>query len=200
MSIMCTQVTASMLLGYVFMQAVLLPTYNVRSYETWLIAVVGTLAILISFHEISDHNWEAHVTSVTMLLAWTELMFLIGRFPRWGNYALMFYTVLQNVLRVLLAFVCIVIGFALSFFVQFGRNGHSPLFGDPWKAFVKTMVMMTGEYEYKDIFEGNVTDLEAHRNGSTRGDVSDTKCYVTAKVHNLVTTVSRIHCKKLCVK
>lgn len=84
--------------------------------------------------------------SFVLLLAWTELMLLIGRFPTWGNYALMFYTVLRNVLKVMLTFVFIVIGFTLSFYVQFNKN---QLFNDPWKAFVKTIVMMAGEFDYQ---------------------------------------------------
>ncbi|KAF4524278.1 hypothetical protein B566_EDAN012041 [Ephemera danica] len=135
----------------------------------------GTSSLLLVHTLLQDqqeHKWEPHVTSVTMLLAWTELMLLVGRFPRWGNYALMFYTVLQNVLRVLLAFVCIVVGFALSFFVQFGKNGSSPLFGNPWRAFVKTMVMMTGEYEYKELFESNSTDFAGNNSTDFAGNNS----------------------------
>lgn len=84
--------------------------------------------------------------AIVLLLAWTELMLLIGRFPTWGNYALMFYTVLRNVLKVMLTFVFIVIGFSLSFYVQFS---NSPSFSDPWKSFVKTIVMMVGEFDYQ---------------------------------------------------
>lgn len=45
-------------------------------------------------------NWVLHTMSVAVLLAWTELMLLIGRFPTYGYYALMFAAVLQNVVKV----------------------------------------------------------------------------------------------------
>ena len=44
--------------------------------------------------------WVLHVMSFAILLAWTELMLLMGRFPTCGYYALMFYHVLQNVIKV----------------------------------------------------------------------------------------------------
>lgn len=49
----------------------------------------------------------------------------------------------------LLAFLCLVIGFALSFSIQFRSYEH---FADPWRALVKTTVMMMGEFEYADLF------------------------------------------------
>jgi transient receptor potential cation channel subfamily A member 1 len=81
---------------------------------------------------------------------------LIGRFPTWGNYALMFYTVLRNVLKVMVTFVFIVIGFTLSFYVQFHDNA---LFDDPWKSFIKTIVMMAGEFEYKASLFLNISSI-----------------------------------------
>jgi hypothetical protein len=47
-------------------------------------------------------NWVLHVSSIAILLSWTELMLLIGRLPTYGYYALMFSAVLQNVIRVIL--------------------------------------------------------------------------------------------------
>lgn len=48
-----------------------------------------------------------------------------------------------------MAFLCLVIGFSLSFSIQF----HSfDQFKDPWRALVKTTVMMMGEFEYADLF------------------------------------------------
>jgi transient receptor potential cation channel subfamily A protein 1 len=46
--------------------------------------------------------------------------------------------------------VCLVIGFALSFSIQFY---HHHDFTDPWKALVKTVAMMIGEFDYGTIFD-----------------------------------------------
>ncbi|XP_072375796.1 uncharacterized protein, partial [Diabrotica undecimpunctata] len=46
-------------------------------------------------------NWVLHITSISILMAWIELMLLIGRLPSLGYYALMFSAVLQNVVKVI---------------------------------------------------------------------------------------------------
>lgn len=51
--------------------------------------------------------------------------------------------------QVLLAFVCLIVGFAFSFAVLFHGNDQ---FRNSWRAVVKTVVMMMGEYEYGALF------------------------------------------------
>lgn len=70
----------------------------------------------------------------------------------------MFHKVLKNFLfQVLLAFICLVIGFALSFSIQFYNYEQ---FKDPWRALVKTTVMMMGEFEYADLFADKTMESE----------------------------------------
>lgn len=53
-------------------------------------------------------------------------------------------------LQILLTFAFLIIGFALSFMIQF----HSQIpFESPWAALVKTMVMMTSEFDYVALFD-----------------------------------------------
>lgn len=51
--------------------------------------------------------------------------------------------------QVLLAFGYLIVGFALSFAVLFHGNDQ---FRDFWRAVVRTVVMMMGEYEYEELF------------------------------------------------
>lgn len=51
--------------------------------------------------------------------------------------------------QVLLAFVCLIVGFAFSFAVLFHGNDQ---FRNLWRAVVKIVVMMMGEYEHSDLF------------------------------------------------
>lgn len=51
--------------------------------------------------------------------------------------------------QVLLAFGYLIVGFALSFAVLFHGNDQ---FRDLWRAVVRTVVMMMGEYEYEELF------------------------------------------------
>ncbi|XP_075985430.1 transient receptor potential cation channel subfamily A member 1-like [Anticarsia gemmatalis] len=83
--------------------------------------------------------------TVAVLLSWLEMMFLLSRLPRWGYYVLMFGKVATKVIKVLLTFGFLIIGFSLCFMIQFRAK---PPFEGPWASITKTLVMMTSEYDY----------------------------------------------------
>ncbi|XP_033362264.1 transient receptor potential channel pyrexia-like isoform X1 [Bombus vosnesenskii] len=148
-------------------QVLMVPRYYLRQYETWLSFTCAAISLTISMgnayrseitassgeKELHDARqplqWMLHSISLAILLAWMQMMLLIGRLPMCGYYALMFSTVLKNILKVLLAFVCLIVGFAFSFAVLFHGNDQ---FRNSWRAVVKTVVMMMGEYEYGALF------------------------------------------------
>ncbi|CAK1590891.1 unnamed protein product [Parnassius mnemosyne] len=122
--------------------------------ETWVkfgsigLATILPPAILIT--PWLSAEWLRHVATLALLLSWLELMFLLSRFPNGGYYVLMFGKVASNVIRILFTFAFLIIGFTLSFMIQF----HSQIpFEDPWAAFVKTMVMLTSEFDYEALFD-----------------------------------------------
>lgn len=122
--------------------------------ETWvkfgslgLAVILPYSVVVVSVHEA---DWPRHVATVALLLSWLEMMFLLSRFPNWGYYVLMFGKVASNVVKILLTFAFLVIGFALSFMIQF--RSQMPFEG-PWAALVKTIVMMTSEFDYAALFD-----------------------------------------------
>lgn len=64
-------------------------------------------------------KWQHHVAGIVILLVWVELMMLVGRFPIFGVYVQMFTKVAVNFGKFLLAYICLLIGFGLSFTVLF---------------------------------------------------------------------------------
>ncbi|XP_045513492.1 transient receptor potential channel pyrexia-like [Pieris brassicae] len=131
---------------------------NIRSkryfseMETWIkfgsICLAVILPLSINLAETAD--WPRHIATLALLFSWIELMFLLSRFPSWGYYVLMFGKVAINVIKILLTFVFIIVGFSLSFMIQF----HTQIpFESPWAAFVKTVVMMTSEFDYQSLFD-----------------------------------------------
>ncbi|CAK1543482.1 unnamed protein product [Leptosia nina] len=120
--------------------------------ETWIKfgSVVFATILPISVELSTEAEWSRHIATLALLLSWIELMFLLSRFPNWGYYVLMFGKVASNVIKILLTFAFLVIGFSLSFMIQF----HSKIpFESPWASFVKTMVMMTSEFDYEALFD-----------------------------------------------
>ncbi|KAK9870822.1 hypothetical protein WA026_009784 [Henosepilachna vigintioctopunctata] len=127
-----------------------------------LIAAIVVVVLGEYFGRLKDADakgpdWMLQVLSFLLLFTWIELMSLLGRLPALGYYAIMFMSVLKNVLKVLSIFICLLLGFALSFSIQFH---HSPEFSNPWKALVKTTVMMAGEFEYTDLFKSHSWENE----------------------------------------
>lgn len=93
-------------------------------------------------------DWEHHVAAIVIFLVWLELMMLVGRFPIFGLYVQMLTKVAVNFGKFLMAYCCLLIAFSLSFGVLFSNY---PAFKVPW-AFFKTIMMMSGELEFEDIF------------------------------------------------
>ncbi|XP_046384838.1 uncharacterized protein LOC124155166 [Ischnura elegans] len=116
-----------------------------------------------SYAELAP-SWIVNITAMAVFLAWFELMLMVGRFPKWAAQALLFQPVVKNVFQILITYGCLIVGFAFCFFVLF-RGSDPDGFGDPWRAFIKTLVMMTGEYDYNDIF-GNHTSAETKKQWS----------------------------------
>ncbi|XP_069993413.1 transient receptor potential channel pyrexia [Penaeus vannamei] len=115
--------------------------------------IILTLTITISSYVRHDtRNWEHHLAAVVILLTWAELLSLIGRFPLFGVYIHMFTHVTKNFAKFLCAYACLLTAFSLSFGVLF-PNQES--FGKYGYRLIKTMVMMTGEIEYNDLFYGD---------------------------------------------
>ncbi|XP_054280637.1 transient receptor potential channel pyrexia-like [Macrosteles quadrilineatus] len=158
--------SSCVLLVYAATELVMMGRQRLRQFESWLTLANCFLSLLITLCTPGGFDfsasvkepmpyWVRHIASIVTLLSWGALMSLIGRFPSWGYYALMFSVVLQNVMKVFLTFICLVIGFALSFSVQFPQDLE---FSNPWLSLVRTTVMMTGEYDYNSLFGGNKTE------------------------------------------
>ncbi|KAL1138915.1 hypothetical protein AAG570_008977 [Ranatra chinensis] len=123
--------------------------YYLRDYESgvkWFV-FLGTWAVGIMN---PGGEWARFAAAVTVLLAWTELLFLLSRCPSWGFYALMFSKVAKNVLS---TFTFIIVGFAFSFMIL-NENLKEP-FHNFWHAIVKVLIMMI-EPDYGDTFENTL--------------------------------------------
>lgn len=125
-----------------------------ENWLQWLIIVCVFLCVYPINNDIIDiretvKSWQHHVAAVGIFLTWLELMMIVGRFPIFGLYVQMFTTVAYNFSKFLCAYLCLLIGFGLSFGVLFAN--YSAFKSLHW-GLLKTLIMMSGELEFEDIF------------------------------------------------
>ncbi|XP_066901271.1 transient receptor potential channel pyrexia isoform X2 [Halyomorpha halys] len=125
-----------------------LKRYYILDSESWVKwSVIISACILEALNP--KLYWIHYLASVTVLLSWIELLFLISRWPTWGFYVLMFSRVASKVIKVLITFAFLMIGFAFAFQILFEA---SIPFRNILEALVKVIVMMT-EFDYESMFE-----------------------------------------------
>ncbi|XP_061725616.1 transient receptor potential channel pyrexia-like isoform X2 [Cydia pomonella] len=131
--------------------------------EAWMRLTVLILAASIPpavgcIAEPDSLTLPRHVTCLVLLLAWLEAPRLMSRFSGWGYYA--FERAAINLSKILLMAICFVSAFATCFMIYYQSK---PPFNSPYAAFLKTLVMMTSEFDYQDLFNENRTELAGAR-------------------------------------
>ncbi|XP_063377304.1 transient receptor potential channel pyrexia-like isoform X1 [Cydia fagiglandana] len=121
------------------------------SLESWvkLTGLILAAILPLTVHFVEMAAWQRHVACAALLLVWLQAMFLLSRFPGWGYYVLMFGKVAINMFKVFITSICLVVGFAFCFMIQFQSE---PPFDGPISAVVKTLIMMSSEFDYEDLF------------------------------------------------
>ncbi|XP_046397489.1 transient receptor potential cation channel protein painless-like [Ischnura elegans] len=112
----------------------------------------------------TDKYSLAQVSSLTLLLMWIELALILGQHPRFITYLIMFKTVAVNFFFFISTYFMIVLAFSFSFYILFHdvdyelqRRYASRLgapvryFASPWMTFIKTCLMMLGEFELSSL-------------------------------------------------
>ncbi|KAH1006779.1 hypothetical protein HUJ05_007482 [Dendroctonus ponderosae] len=102
-------------------------------------------------------TWQHHVAAASVFLAWVELMMIVARFPTFGVYVQMFTTVSINFFKFMCAYLCLIIAFTLCFGVIFANY---PAFKQLQFAFIKVIIMMSGELEYEDVFYSDKYEIK----------------------------------------
>ncbi|XP_043510703.1 transient receptor potential channel pyrexia [Frieseomelitta varia] len=133
----------------------------IKRWENWLQWSVVLLSSIVlnmpkQYHSLQGHGWQCHLSAISILLIWILLMMVIGKFPMFGLYIQMFTQVSINFFKFLGAYIFLIVGFSLGFNVLLQNDS----FSYPLIALLKTIVMMSGELEFEDIFISTQSPIE----------------------------------------
>lgn len=132
------------------------------SFENWLeiVLLVVTLMILI---EKNKETTIRQLSAVAIVLSAIELLLLFGQFPSLSTNIMMLRTVSYTFFKLLLWYSILLLAFAFSFYTLFQekQNKYKPkpddddeeqnFFLDPGMSLLKTIVMLTGEFDAASI-------------------------------------------------
>ncbi|XP_047537668.1 transient receptor potential channel pyrexia-like isoform X1 [Vanessa atalanta] len=100
------------------------------------------LSVFSLYNIQKEYGWQNHVGGYAVLGAWTNLMLMMGQLPMFGDYVAMYQKVLTEFLKLLLAYICLLLGFTICFCVVFPNE---EMFSNPLMGFISTLSMMVGE-------------------------------------------------------
>lgn len=100
------------------------------------------LSVFSLYKMNNEYSWQNHVGGYAVLGAWTNLMLMMGQLPMFGDYVAMYQKVLTEFLKLLLAYVCLLLGFSICFCVVFPNE---EMFSNPLMGFISALSMMVGE-------------------------------------------------------
>ncbi|TRY72563.1 hypothetical protein TCAL_06511 [Tigriopus californicus] len=106
----------------------------------------------------SDMGALKWVSAFGITLGYLQLIFLMGRYPfLGGSISLMFYSIIRRLARSLSNFLVLVVGYSFGFFIMF-QDKEDHYFQNPLKAFVRTLTMVFGEFEFTQMYDAHSED------------------------------------------
>jgi len=111
------------------------------------------IAGVFIFYFSTDDHLKKMIGPMVFLAGWFDLMILIGELPIFALYLDMYYSVIINFVKILLAFSIFLVGFVICFCMYFKTDEN---FSTWYRAIAKITVMTVGELDYSALIENYV--------------------------------------------
>lgn len=150
-------------------QIIISPLYYCCSFRNWMKIILIILSTLTCIEPTYDQETQRVIAVFTMLIISIELCILVGSLPvlSISTHMLMLDAVCRSFLKSFALYFIFVITFGLCFYILIGKaettpsdkptdnseetNGNFNKFSNPLAAIIKTIVMLTGEFDAGDI-------------------------------------------------
>ena len=151
-----------------------------KNFENWiqLIIIICSIVAMATKHVLlrkrdTDAEIFRSVVALGLLASFFEVILIVGRYPfRGSDFSIMFYKVLKKISIYTVALVVVIMGFSCSFTIlQYGTCsggdgdngcGTETGFESSWKAFVRTLTIALGEFNFEDSIYSRFNDSQQY--------------------------------------
>ncbi|XP_053381087.1 transient receptor potential cation channel subfamily A member 1 homolog [Mercenaria mercenaria] len=133
---------------------------EVENVIEWITCTTAIIFV-VNLNGCSDTGfrpqWQWSCGTVSVFLAWINMLFIIQKFEWFGIYVVMLFRVAKVFMKFFLVFFLLIVAFAVSFHGLFQNQEQ---FSTVWISVVKTTAMMIGEIDFGTIFFDEVVHYE----------------------------------------
>ncbi|XP_072007830.1 transient receptor potential cation channel subfamily A member 1 isoform X2 [Engystomops pustulosus] len=116
----------------------------------WSIHVTCILfASSICTNPLNVPSWKWQCAAIAVFTSWINFLIYLQRFESCGIYIVMFWEILRTLVRIVVIFFFLILGFALSFYVLLTPQ---MAFKNPVLSLMQAFTMMLGDINYRDSF------------------------------------------------
>ena len=137
---------------------------ELENYIELLVIALSAACLYLKNNKPSSGDQEGRfdglklVSAFAIVLAYMELVFLLGRYPPLGGrISIMFYNITRRLIKSMSNLIILIFGFAFALFI-IHNDAKGENFENPQKAIIKTLMMVLGEYEFDDFYKTKFPD------------------------------------------
>ena len=134
-------------------QFVALKEDYLREAENWFEWAIIVLALICLFLNGKPLSLLA---SITILLAWVQLIFVVGRLPStMGSFSLMYYASSKRVLVIAIGFFLMIIAFGIAFYILHFQLARGSVFQTLGKSIIVSFVWFMGGVDLDNLWDSS---------------------------------------------
>lgn len=93
---------------------------------------------------------------LVIIFSWANFMILLGQLPQFSTYFEMYVSVLMQFIKLIFTYIWLIAGYVIAFYII---SLDMKIRISPIIAISKTVAMMTGEYEFNDLFKNSDNNM-----------------------------------------